>query len=175
MKLEPNTTRAGIAAVLSDSASSRGKYHVVEVGGGKRWFAPVFSCQAREHKPHLAAPGGRGGSSSALYHLRVVRLVRAPLHSFPALFLPISSSMSRALTLVDRRNAQVWWIQSVFVAPAHRRKGHYRCTSSSTQQPHQRHTTASVKLPSGSACHPSCTDRQSLCSSFICYYVGLQV
>ena len=33
-----------------------------------------------------------------------------------------------ALTLLDRRNAQVWWVQSVYVAPAHRRMGHYRCT-----------------------------------------------
>lgn len=44
VKLEPNTARAGIAAVLNDPASSKGKYHVVEVGGSERWFAPLLVC-----------------------------------------------------------------------------------------------------------------------------------
>ncbi|KAK9831307.1 hypothetical protein WJX81_000798 [Elliptochloris bilobata] len=70
--LAPDIARAGVAAVLNDPASPRGKYHVVEVDGDV----------------------------------------------IGQLFITFEWS--------DWRNAQIWWVQSVYVVPEHRRKGHYR-------------------------------------------------
>ena len=45
-----------------------------------------------------------------------------------------------------RRNGQLWWIQSVYVHPEYRRRGHYRALYQHVQQQARQEEAAGIRL-----------------------------
>ncbi|CAK0784478.1 hypothetical protein CVIRNUC_007682 [Coccomyxa viridis] len=46
----------------------------------------------------------------------------------------------------DWRNGQLWWIQSVYVHPEYRRRGHYRALYQHVQQQARQEEAAGIRL-----------------------------
>lgn len=97
-ELDPATLRAGVNALLSDPA--RGRYYLAEdsgAGGGDRGETASASGGGEATS---GADGGAGGGEAVGQVL-------------------VTTEWS------DWRNGEIWWIQNVYVAPAHRRRGVY--------------------------------------------------
>ncbi len=124
MTLAPDNARGGVAAVLNDPICSKGKYFVLEV----RTAGHMGRCSYRQS---CAAIVAERMPLTQLDGDAVAQLFITYEWSDWCAAVGLLSRMSPSSQLwwpdaSNRRNAQVWWVQSVYVAPEHRRKGYYR-------------------------------------------------